>query len=82
MIIEIYLFRFILFCLGAFLFGYFVVYQTITRGNHKDSGFDIFYFFNKIKLPNLFEFVWKVVVSILSIITGGKIEVEKFSSKK
>lgn len=81
MILEIYLFRFILFCLGAFIFGYFIVYQTLVNGNH-DKGFDTFYVFNKIKLPNLFEAVWKGVVNILKIITGGKIEIEKFDTKK
>ncbi len=81
MILEIYLFRFIFFCLGAFLFGYYVVYQTIVKGNHK-NGFNTFYFFNKIKLPNLFEWIWSLIVNILKIITGGKIELEKFEIKK
>ncbi len=81
MILEIYFLKFILYSLIAFLFGYFVIYQTITRGNH-DNGFDTFYFFNKIKIPNIFEYVWKLVVNFIKFISFNKIILEDFSSKK
>jgi len=81
MLLEIYLVKFILFCVAAFLFGYYVVYKTITKAPHK-GGFDTFYFFNKIGLPSLFEAIWKLVVNSLKFLTGGKLEVEKFDTKK
>ncbi len=81
MILEIYLFKFILFCIGAFIFGYFVIYLTITRGDHSKS-FDTFYFFNKIALPSLFEFIWAQVILFIKFITLGKIELEEIKSKK
>lgn len=81
MILEIYFLKFILFCLGAFLFGYIVIYQTITKGNH-NKGFDTFYFFNSIKIPNIFEYIWKLIVNFIKIISFKKIILEDFSSKK
>ena len=81
MVVEIYLLRFIIFCILAFAFGYFVVYQTLTKAEHK-KGFDTFHFFESVGIPTLFETIWTLVVKIIKFITGGLIELEEFKAKK
>lgn len=81
MIFEIYLYKLIFFCLIMFIVGYCLIYLTITDSKHK-NGFDTFYIFNKIKLSNLFEFIWMQIVLLIKFITLGNIELEKFDTKK
>lgn len=79
MVIEIYLFRFIIYSIVAFLLGYFVVYQSLTLGDNS-KGIDFFYVFKKLRLPNLLEFIWKNIIRAINILTG--IELEIFPAKK
>lgn len=49
-------------CLISFIFGYFIVYVTITQSDHKAGPsklqFDTFYIFKKIGLTKLFGKIW------------------------
>lgn len=76
MVIELYLFRFIIYCLVAFLLGYLTIYTTL-KSEQKGLNFEFFYVFKKIGLPDLLESVWKVVVSFVEMLTGIKLEVIK-----
>ncbi|MEA4910653.1 hypothetical protein SDC9_07862 [bioreactor metagenome] len=75
--IEIYLFRFILYCLIAFALGYLAIYKTLANGEHKDGKFDFFYIFKKANLPNIFESFWKGLVTVIKFATGIELEVFK-----
>lgn len=83
MVVEIYIFRFIIYCIIALVLGYITVYNTLVFGKHIDNGkkdgpfFDFFYIFKKIGLFSLVEILWKGVVSFIMLITGMSLILDK-----
>ncbi len=74
MLVEFYIFRFLFYCFLAFFLGLITIFLTITKGDHPKGGFDFFYIFKKLKLTNLLENIWSIVVSFIKFLTGFNLE--------
>lgn len=78
MILEIYLFKFIIYCILAFLLGNIFSFSTVTAENKE---LNLFAVFKNIGLTSLFDTIWFIVVKLFSIF-GIKLDIDLLTPKK
>lgn len=74
MLLNLTITKLILYILISFVFGYYVIYVTVVYGDHQKTSFDTYYFFKKIKLVNIFEFVWDLLNKLIKKLLGFTLE--------